>query len=140
MAAGFEHATRAASIVTLDADLQNDPRDIPLLLERLAKGFDIVCGWRKDRKDPYWSRRVPSQIANRIISRTTGVHLHDYGCTLKAFRVEVVKNLDLYGEMHRFIPAVASSFGVLVDRGSGRLPSTPEPWASRNTVSREPSG
>lgn len=114
LAAGFDSA-RGDVIVTLDADLQNDPRDIPLLLERLSNGFDIVCGWRKDRKDPYWSRRVPSQVANRIISRTTGVHLHDYGCTLKAFRCDVVKNLHLYGDMHRFIPAVASGFGVLID-------------------------
>ncbi|MGH9319326.1 MAG: glycosyltransferase, partial [Vicinamibacteria bacterium] len=76
---------------------------------------DIVCGWRRDRKDPFLSRRLPSQVANWLISVTTGVHLHDYGCTLKAFRSEVVKNLHLYGEMHRFIPAVASGFGVSID-------------------------
>jgi len=114
LAAGFAEA-RAPVIVTLDADLQNDPRDIPLLLERLDAGFDIVCGWRKDRKDPFLSRRLPSQIANWLISVTTGVRLHDYGCTLKAFRSDVVKNLHLYGEMHRFIPAVASSIGVSID-------------------------
>jgi glycosyltransferase involved in cell wall biosynthesis len=114
MAAGFAEA-RAPMIVTLDADLQNEPRDIPLLIERLDSGFDIVCGWRRDRKDPFLSRRLPSQIANWLISATTGVRLHDYGCTLKAFRSDVVKNLHLYGEMHRFIPAVASSMGVSID-------------------------
>jgi glycosyltransferase involved in cell wall biosynthesis len=114
LAAGFA-AARAPVIVTLDADLQNDPRDIPLLVERLDAGFDIVCGWRQDRKDPYLSRRLPSQIANWLISVTTGVRLHDYGCTLKAFRSDVVKNVHLYGEMHRFIPAVASSMGVSID-------------------------
>ena len=114
LAAGFDLA-RAPVIVTLDADRQNDPRDIPHLLERLEAGFDMVCGWRKDRKDPFLSRKVPSAIANRIISLTTGVHLHDYGCTLKAFRSDVVKSIDLYGEMHRFIPAVASGIGVSID-------------------------
>lgn len=114
LAAGFDEA-RAPAIVTLDADLQNEPVDIPLLVERLDAGFDIVCGWRKDRKDPFLSRRLPSQIANWLISATTGVRLHDYGCTLKAFRSDVVKNLHLYGEMHRFIPAVASSLGVSID-------------------------
>ncbi len=114
LAAGFAGA-QAPVIVTLDADLQNDPRDIPLMLERLDAGFDMVCGWRKDRKDPFLSRRLPSQIANWLISVTTGVNLHDYGCTLKAFRSEVVKNLHLYGEMHRFIPAVASGMGVTID-------------------------
>jgi glycosyltransferase involved in cell wall biosynthesis len=114
LAAGFA-AARAPVIVTLDADLQNEPSDIPRLVERLDAGFDIVCGWRRERKDPYLSRRLPSQIANWLISVTTGVHLHDYGCTLKAFRSEVVKSLHLYGEMHRFIPAVASGFGVSID-------------------------
>ncbi|HEY7817910.1 MAG TPA: glycosyltransferase family 2 protein, partial [Vicinamibacteria bacterium] len=114
LAAGFAEA-RAPVIVTLDADLQNDPKDIPRLVERLDAGFDIVCGWRKDRKDAFLARTLPSQIANWLISVTTGVHLHDYGCTLKAFRSEVVKNLKLYGEMHRFIPAVASAFGVSID-------------------------
>jgi glycosyltransferase involved in cell wall biosynthesis len=114
LAAGFAEA-KGGVIVTLDADLQNDPRDIPRLVERLDAGFDIVCGWRKDRKDAFLSRRLPSQIANWLISRTTRVRLHDYGCTLKAFRSEVVKSLQLYGEMHRFIPAVASGFGVSID-------------------------
>jgi len=114
LAAGFA-AARAPVIVTLDADLQNEPADIPHLVERLDAGFDMVCGWRKDRKDPFLSRILPSTIANWLISVTTGVHLHDYGCTLKAFRADVVKNLQLYGEMHRFIPAVASSIGVSID-------------------------
>lgn len=114
LAAGFDHA-RAPVIVTLDGDLQNDPRDIPTLVERLEQGFDIVAGWRKDRRDPYLSRRLPSRLANRLISMTTGIYLHDYGCTLKAFRAEVAKNIHLYGEMHRFIPAVASWMGVAID-------------------------
>ncbi|HSF17321.1 MAG TPA: glycosyltransferase family 2 protein [Vicinamibacteria bacterium] len=114
LAAGFAWA-RAPVIVTLDADLQNDPGDIPRLLDRLDAGFDMVCGWRQNRKDPFLSRTLPSRIANWMISLTTGVRLHDYGCTLKAFRAEVVQNIHLYGEMHRFIPAVASEFGVSID-------------------------
>ena len=111
--AGFA-AARGAIIVTSDGDLQNDPRDIPALVAALEAGSDIVCGWRKDRKDTFLTRRVPSLIANRLISRATGVRLHDYGCSLKAFRAEVVKPLRLYGEMHRFIPAIASEIGVRV--------------------------
>ena len=114
LAAGFDHAS-GNIVVTLDGDRQNDPTDIPALVRRLEQGFDMVCGWRKDRKDPFFSRRLPSQIANRLISITTGVHLHDYGCTLKAMRSEVAKNIQLYGEMHRFIPAVASWMGVDID-------------------------
>ena len=111
-AAGFAHA-RGRYIVTTDGDLQNDPRDIPAMVEMLeAHGHDIVCGWRKDRKDPFFSRRLPSTIANKIISLTTGVKLNDYGCSLKVFRAEVVKPMKLYGEMHRFLPAIASEFGV----------------------------
>jgi glycosyltransferase involved in cell wall biosynthesis len=113
-AAGFDHA-RGRVIVTSDGDLQNDPRDIPAMVERLERGFDIVCGWRQDRKDPFVSRRLPSTIANRLISAATGVRLHDYGCSLKAFRAEVVKPLKLYGEMHRFLPAIASEQGVAID-------------------------
>lgn len=112
--AGFAHA-RGRIIITSDGDLQNDPKDIPMLVARLEEGFDIVCGWRKDRKDTLITRRIPSMIANKLISRATGVELHDYGCSLKAFRSEVVKPLRLYGEMHRFIPAIASEFGVKVD-------------------------
>jgi glycosyltransferase involved in cell wall biosynthesis len=111
--AGFAHATGRV-IITSDGDLQNDPRDIPALVARLDEGYDIVCGWRRDRKDKWLTRRVPSMLANRLISRATGVELHDYGCSLKAFRAEVVKPLRLYGEMHRFIPAIASEMGVRI--------------------------
>ena len=111
-AAGFAHA-RGRYIVTIDGDLQNDPRDIPDMVKQLEEHpADIVAGWRKDRKDKFFSRRLPSMIANRIISRATGVRLHDYGCSLKVFRSEVVKPMKLYGEMHRFLPAIASEFGV----------------------------
>lgn len=114
-AAGFAHA-RGALIVTSDGDLQNDPRDIPAMVERLEKNnCDIVCGWRKDRKDTFINRRLPSILANRLISWSTGVKLHDYGCSLKVFRAEVVKPLRLYGEMHRFLPALASEMGVKIE-------------------------
>lgn len=106
LSAGIDHA-RGDIIVTLDADMQNDPADIPLLLSHLDRGFDVVSGWRKDRKDKYLSRIVPSRIANSIISYVTGVSLHDYGCTLKVFRTPYLKGIRLYGEMHRFIPAYA---------------------------------
>jgi glycosyltransferase involved in cell wall biosynthesis len=112
-AAGFAHA-RGRVIVTSDGDLQNDPRDIPAMIALLDSGYDIVCGWRKERRDAFLSRLVPSMIANRLISWATGVRLHDYGCSLKAFRSEVVKPLKLYGEMHRFIPAIASEQGVTI--------------------------
>jgi len=108
--AGFDHA-RGDVIVTSDGDLQNDPADIPLLVARIDEGFDMVCGWRRDRHDPL-SKRLPSFFANRLISWATGVKLHDYGCSLKAIRSDVVQHLRLYGEMHRFIPAVASWMGV----------------------------
>jgi glycosyltransferase involved in cell wall biosynthesis len=111
-AAGFDYA-RGNIIITIDGDLQNDPDDIPKLLE-LMKDNDIVSGWRKKRKDPFLSRRLPSVMANWLISRVTGVQLHDYGCSLKAYRREVIKNLKLYGEMHRFIPAVANIYGVKI--------------------------
>jgi glycosyltransferase involved in cell wall biosynthesis len=111
-AAGFDFA-RGDVVVTMDGDLQNDPADIPKLLE-LIKDNDLVSGWRKKRKDPFISRRLPSMIANWLISKVTGVKLHDYGCSLKAYRRDVIKNLKLYGEMHRFIPAVASWYGVRV--------------------------
>lgn len=111
-AAGFDYA-KGDVVITLDGDLQNDPADIPSLLEAI-KESDIVSGWRKNRKDPFVSRRLPSMIANRLISWVTGVKLHDYGCSLKAYRSEVIKNMKLYGEMHRFIPAVASWYGVKV--------------------------
>jgi glycosyltransferase involved in cell wall biosynthesis len=108
--AGFREA-RGSVVITMDADLQNDPRDIPRLIGKTDEGFAVVSGWRKDRKDPLVTRRLPSVIANALISRITGVRLHDYGCTLKAYRREVVDNLQLYGEMHRFIPALASWVG-----------------------------
>ena len=113
LSAGFTEAL-GEIIITSDADLQNDPHDISRLLERMDEGYDIVSGWRKDRKEPLLSRRLPSMLANSLISQTTGVHLHDYGCTLKAYRSVVVKNIHLYGELHRFIPAVASSVGATV--------------------------
>jgi len=112
-AAGFAHA-RGRYIVTSDGDLQNDPHDIPGMIEILERGPDIVAGWRQDRKDPFLNRRLPSMIANAIISFSTGVKLHDYGCSLKVFRAEVVKPLKLYGEMHRFLPAIASEQGVTI--------------------------
>ena len=111
MTAGFDHA-HGDIIITMDGDLQNDPHDIPRMIEKLNEGFDVVTGWRFHRKDPYFSRKLPSMIANRVISWVTGVKLHDYGCTLKAFRHDVIKNINLYGEMHRFIPAIASGMGV----------------------------
>jgi len=113
MAAGFDSA-EGEIIVTLDGDLQNDPADIPRLMEKMGEGFDIVSGWREKRKDPFVTRRLPSLWANKMISWVTGVKLHDYGCTLKAFRREVAKNIRLYGEMHRFIPAIASWMGVSI--------------------------
>src|SRR5213083_790046 len=113
-AAGFDHA-RGRIIVTSDGDLQNDPRDIPPMIAALDRGVDIVCGWRKDRKDAFVSRRLPSMIANRVISWATGVRLHDYGCSLKVFRADIVKPLRLYGEMHRFLPAIASEQGVTIE-------------------------
>lgn len=112
-AAGFAHA-RGRIIATSDGDLQNDPRDLPALVARLEEGHDIVCGWRRQRHDPWLTRRVPSNLANWLISWTTGVRLHDYGCSLKVFRAEVVRSLRLYGEMHRFIPAIASEQGVRI--------------------------
>ncbi len=112
-AAGFAHA-RGRIIATADGDLQNDLRDIPRMVRKLEEGYDIVCGWRKARKDHWLSRRLPSLIANALISGATGVRLHDYGCSLKIFRAEVVKSIRLYGEMHRFIPAIASEQGVRI--------------------------
>jgi glycosyltransferase involved in cell wall biosynthesis len=113
--AGFAYA-RGRIIITADGDLQNDPADIPAMVQKLegsdGQQYDIVCGWRKDRKDKWLTRRLPSMLANALISTATGVQLHDYGCSLKVFRAEVVKPLRLYGEMHRFIPAIASEMGT----------------------------
>jgi glycosyltransferase involved in cell wall biosynthesis len=111
--AGFRFA-RGRLIATADGDLQNDPRDLPRMVDLIDQGSDIVCGWRKDRKDTFLTRRVPSMLANGLISWATGVRLHDYGCSLKVFRSEVVKPLKLYGEMHRFLPAIASEIGVRI--------------------------
>ncbi len=112
-ASGIREA-RGRLIATSDGDLQNDPRDIAAMVRRSDEGFDIVCGWRKDRKDAWLTRRLPSALANRLISAATGVKLHDYGCSLKIFRSEIVKPLKLYGEMHRFLPAIASEMGVTI--------------------------
>ena len=108
--AGIDHADGDV-LVPIDADLQNDPNDIPRLIERIEEGYDVVSGWRKNRKDRLYSRRLPSILANRLISRWTGVELHDYGCTLKAYRATALKGEQLYGEMHRFIPIYASARG-----------------------------
>ena len=113
MAAGFD-ASSGAVLITLDGDLQNDPTDIPLLLERLEQGFDLVSGWRHQRQDAALKRLLPSKIANRLIARVTGVKLHDYGCSLKAYRREVVADLNLYGELHRFLPALAFIEGARI--------------------------
>ena len=113
ISAGIDRA-RGEIIVTMDADLQNDPRDIPRLLAKLAEGYDLVSGWRKRRKDKFLARRLPSWMANKLISGITGVPLHDYGCTLKAYRAGFVKSIHLYGEMHRFLPAYASLEGARI--------------------------
>ena len=111
--AGIDHS-EGEIIVLLDADMQNDPADIPMLLEKLDEGYDLVSGWRKDRKDNRFTRTIPSNIANGLISWVTGVHLHDYGCTLKAYRREALEGFRLYGEMHRFIPVFAHSVGAKI--------------------------
>jgi glycosyltransferase involved in cell wall biosynthesis len=113
MAAGFRH-TKFDIVVALDGDLQNDPAEIPRMIEKLEEGFDLVAGWRKERKDKYLSRRVPSMIANRLISFFTNVRLHDYGCTLKVMRGDIARGIRLYGEMHRFIPALAYEQGARI--------------------------
>jgi glycosyltransferase involved in cell wall biosynthesis len=112
-AAGFAQA-RGEVIITMDADLQNDPMDIPLLMAKVDEGYDIVSGWRKDRQDRFIDRKLPSMLANRLISNVTDVRLHDYGCSLKAYRAVVLKQVRLYGELHRFIPALASQVGATV--------------------------
>jgi glycosyltransferase involved in cell wall biosynthesis len=111
MSAGFDAAS-GSIIIPMDGDLQNDPEDIPLLIQKLNEGYDVVSGWRRDRKDTFLTRKIPSMLANALISRLTGVHLHDYGCTFKAYRREVLEGINLYGEMHRFVPALASQFGA----------------------------
>lgn len=111
ISAGFEHC-RGEVVVAMDADLQNDPADIPRVVDKVLEGYDIVNGWRRGRRDKWLTRRLPSFFGNKLVSWITGVHLHDYGCTLRGFRGEVVKNLKLYGEMHRYIPAIASRMGI----------------------------
>jgi glycosyltransferase involved in cell wall biosynthesis len=110
-AAGFDHA-RGEWVITIDADLQNDPADIPTLLAKAEEGYDVVSGWRVQRQDALVSRKLPSRVANWLIGRVTGVALHDYGCSLKIYHRDVAKNVKLYGELHRFVPAVASSLGI----------------------------
>jgi len=111
--AGFDYAGGEV-IVTIDGDLQNDPAEIPMMLSKLDEGYDMVAGWRKDRRDSFISRKIPSMLANRLISRATNVRLHDYGCTLKVMSADVAKSIHLYGEMHRFIPALAAEMGVKI--------------------------
>lgn len=113
IAAGIDHAT-GDTLILMDADLQNDPVDIPMMLAKLDEGFDVVSGWRFNRQDEFVTRTLPSRMANNLISWVTGVHLHDYGCTLKAYRREVITGFRLYGEMHRFIPAYAGSVGAKI--------------------------
>ena len=113
MAAGFEFA-RGERIISMDGDLQNDPADIPELLQKLDEGYDLVCGWRKERQDKFLTRRVPSIVANWIIGKVTGVPIHDNGCSLKAYRASVIKQVSLYGEMHRFIPAMSTVVGARI--------------------------
>ncbi len=112
-AAGFDRA-RGDVVITLDADLQNDPADIPALMAKIAEGYDVVSGWRVDRQDRFLDRRLPSLIANSLIRRATGVRIHDYGCSLKAYRRQVLADIRLYGELHRFIPALAHAAGARV--------------------------
>ena len=111
MAAGFDYAS-GDIVAVLDGDLQNDPAEIQRMVEKLREGYDMVAGWRKDRKDAFVNRKLPSMIANKLISKITKVQLHDYGCSLKVMRADVAKNLNLYGEMHRFIPALANEMGI----------------------------
>jgi len=113
IAAGIDYSSGEV-IVLIDADMQNDPSDIPMMLDKIDEGYDVVSGWRMDRKDPFLTRRFPSRVANWLISRVTGVPLHDYGCTLKAYRRDVLQGFRLYGEMHRFIPAYAGSVGARI--------------------------
>jgi len=113
LAAGFDNLN-GEIIVTLDGDLQNDPRDIPKLITKLKEGYDLICGWRFQRKDKLLNRRIPSKIANRLIGNVTGIHLHDYGCSLKAFKREIIDDIKLYGELHRFLPVLANIEGAKI--------------------------
>ena len=113
LAAGFD-SSNGEIIVTLDGDLQNDPNDIPKLITNIKDGYDLICGWRFQRKDKLLNRRIPSKIANRLIGNVTGIHLHDYGCSLKAFKSEIVNDIKLYGELHRFLPVLANMEGAKI--------------------------
>ena len=113
LSAGFDHA-RGEIIISLDGDLQHDPRDLPKLLKKVEEGYDIDSGWREERKDPFFTRKLPSRIANRLIRLISGVEIHDFGTTFKAYRKEIIKNIRLYGELHRFIPALASQLGASI--------------------------
>src|SRR6201997_4475898 len=113
LAAGFDHA-RGDYVIAMDGDLQHDPADIPMFLEKISEGYDIVSGWRKQRIDNLWLRRIPSKIANWMMAKLSGVEIHDFGTTFKAYRREVIHNIPLYGEMHRFIPALASWYGASI--------------------------
>ena len=113
MAAGFDNAN-GEILITLDGDLQNDPNDIPHLIKSIDEGYDLICGWRFERKDKLINRRIPSKIANRLIGKVTGIRLHDYGCSLKAFRKEIANDIKLYGELHRFLPVLANIEGAKI--------------------------
>ena len=127
VAAGFAHA-EGDVIVAMDGDGQNDPKDIPAMLDKLDEGFDLVSGWRFPRQDPFWRRRLPSRVANGLISWITGVRLHDYGCTLKALRQDIAREVKLYGEMHRFIPAIAFERGARI--AEMRVHHRPRRWGA----------
>ncbi len=113
MSAGFDNST-GDIVITLDGDLQNDPNDIPLLISEINNGYDLICGWRFDRKDKLINRKIPSKIANKLIARVTGLKLHDYGCSLKAFKKEIIDDIKLYGELHRFLPVLANIEGASI--------------------------
>jgi glycosyltransferase involved in cell wall biosynthesis len=134
LSAGISHA-RGQIVVTMDGDRQNDPGDIPRLVEKVGEGYDIVSGWRKDRKEPFLSRRLPSRMANWLTSRISRIQLHDYGCTLKAYRRDVLSQISLYGEVHRFIPALAGNMGVRV--AEVEVKHSPRTWGkSKYNLSR----
>ena len=113
MAAGFDNSS-GDIVITLDGDLQNDPNDIPKLISHINEGYDLICGWRYDRKDKLINRRIPSKIANKLIANVTGLKLHDYGCSLKAFKKEILDDIKLYGELHRFLPVLAKIEGAKI--------------------------
>ncbi len=113
MAAGFDHS-KGDIVITLDGDLQNDPNDMPKLISEINNGYDLICGWRFDRKDKLVNRKIPSKIANKLIAHVTGLKLHDYGCSLKAFKKEIIDDIKLYGELHRFLPVLANIEGARI--------------------------